>query len=230
MGVGLRRKEGSVGFMEKVCEAKEIGGLGMLELRKFNVALLGKWIWRLDSEERGLWKEVVESKYGGWRSLRNQRIGRPEPLCWKDLEEIWRSEGWKGSFEDNCIWEVRNGREIMLWKDKWLGDEALKDKFPRLFSICSGKGDKLWQGGEWNSNLQWVWKIGWRRSLFEWEKHQELEMGRLMGSKCINMEKDDRWVWKENETAKYTVKSAYRILKDEEQGEGGPMYEEVLAD
>jgi len=57
----------------------------------------------------------------------------------------------------------------MLWEDKWLGGEALKDKFLRLFSIFFGKGDKLWQGGELNNNLQCVWKIGWRRSLFDWE-------------------------------------------------------------
>jgi len=50
------------------------------------------------------------------------------------------------------LWEW----DIMLWEDKWLGDEELKDKFLRLFSICSGKSDKLWQGGEWNDNLQWV--------------------------------------------------------------------------
>jgi len=50
---------------KKVCETKEMEGLGMLELRMFNVALIGKWIWRLSNDERGLWKEVMESKYGG---------------------------------------------------------------------------------------------------------------------------------------------------------------------
>jgi len=107
----------------------------------------------------------------------------------------------------------------MLWEDTWLGGEALKDKFLRLFSICTGKGDKLWQGGEWNNNLQLVWNIGWRRNLFDWEKYQELEMERLMGSKSINEEKKDQWVWKDSETTKYTVKSVYNTLKDEEQGE-----------
>lgn len=45
MGIGLRRKEDSVGIVKKkVCETKEEGGLGMIELRLFNVAILGKWI------------------------------------------------------------------------------------------------------------------------------------------------------------------------------------------
>jgi len=58
-----------------VCKPKEEGGLGMLEIRRFNFALLGKWIWSLGYEKKGLWKEVLESKYGGWRDLMNQKLG-----------------------------------------------------------------------------------------------------------------------------------------------------------
>jgi len=54
---------------KKVCEPREVGGLGIIDLRTFNLALLGKWIWRLGSNKGGLWKEVIVSKYGGWRSL-----------------------------------------------------------------------------------------------------------------------------------------------------------------
>ena len=45
----------------KVCEPREAGGLGILNLRLFNAALLGKWIWRLETEKDGLWKEILES-------------------------------------------------------------------------------------------------------------------------------------------------------------------------
>jgi len=31
----------------------------------FNLALLGTWIWRLGSDKGGLWKEILNSKYGG---------------------------------------------------------------------------------------------------------------------------------------------------------------------
>jgi len=37
----------------------------MIELRRFNVAILGKRIWRLGNDKTGLWKEVLESKYRG---------------------------------------------------------------------------------------------------------------------------------------------------------------------
>jgi len=57
---------------DKVCQLKDKGGLGFIDIGKFNLALLGKWIWRLKSEERSLWKVILESKYGGWRGLRSQ--------------------------------------------------------------------------------------------------------------------------------------------------------------
>jgi len=50
---------------KKVCEPREADSLGILNLRIFNVALLGKWIWRLGTDKGSLWKEILESKYGG---------------------------------------------------------------------------------------------------------------------------------------------------------------------
>ena len=46
------------------------GGLGIWRLRRFNFALLGKWLWRYGIERNSLWRKVIEAKYGdkrgGW--------------------------------------------------------------------------------------------------------------------------------------------------------------------
>jgi len=47
---------------KKACEPREAGGLGILNFRLFNVALLGKWIWHMGSDKGGLWKEILESR------------------------------------------------------------------------------------------------------------------------------------------------------------------------
>ena len=83
----------------------------------------------MGSDERGLWKEVLESKYEGWRTLRNQRINRSESLWWRDLKEIWRIEGWKGSFEDNCFWEVGMGEKLSYGRINSLVVRHLKISF-----------------------------------------------------------------------------------------------------
>ena len=73
---------------DKVCQSKNKGGLGVIDIGKFNLALIGKWIWRLKSEERSLWKVILESKYGGWRGLRSQGQIRKESLWWRDLRKV----------------------------------------------------------------------------------------------------------------------------------------------
>jgi len=134
---------------DKVCAPKEKGGLGMIDIRRFNIALLGKWIWRLGSEKQGLWKEVVDSKYGGWRDLQSQRKNCLDSLWWRDLKEVWALDIWKDNFEANILWEVGNGREIRFWEDSWAGNVALKELFPRLHSTCTNKDSLLWQVREW---------------------------------------------------------------------------------
>ena len=97
-----------------VCKPREFGGLRIIDPKLFNFALLGKWIWRLGSTEGGLWKEVLISKYDGWRSLGGKGKGRSCSLWWKDLKEVWSSEGWGRSFEDGFKWKVGDGKEIFF--------------------------------------------------------------------------------------------------------------------
>jgi hypothetical protein len=55
-----------------ICEPFCNGGLAIRNLRRFNQALLGKWLWRYGLERDALWRRVVEAKYrslrGGWCS------------------------------------------------------------------------------------------------------------------------------------------------------------------
>ena len=61
----------------KVCISKEEGGLGIRPLKETNVALLGKWLWRIGDGTEGLWKQVIFSKYNisrdGWQ-VRNPSL------------------------------------------------------------------------------------------------------------------------------------------------------------
>jgi hypothetical protein len=56
----------------KVCSPVSEGRLGIRNLRCFNRALLGKWLWRFASEPEAWWRKVVVAKYGsekgGWHS------------------------------------------------------------------------------------------------------------------------------------------------------------------
>lgn len=41
-----------------------MGGLGIKNLKSFNYALLGKWLWRIRTEGDELWVRLLKEKYG----------------------------------------------------------------------------------------------------------------------------------------------------------------------
>ena len=85
------------------------------------MALLEKWSWRLKTETRGLWREVFESKYGGWRGLKEQRTNNGKvSLWWRDLMKVWRFKECGGKFEDRLNWVVENERDVLFWSDIWV--------------------------------------------------------------------------------------------------------------
>ena len=64
-GGGVLKEGRSLGHFGKRFVSLASWGLGIIDLKFFNLALLGKWIWRLGSDKGDLWKEILISKYGG---------------------------------------------------------------------------------------------------------------------------------------------------------------------
>uniref|UniRef100_A0A2N9FRU0 B box-type domain-containing protein n=1 Tax=Fagus sylvatica TaxID=28930 RepID=A0A2N9FRU0_FAGSY len=66
--LGIPEFNQSYGYMDngssKICAPLHHGGLVVQDLRSFNKALLGKWLWWYDSEREALWRLVVDAKYG----------------------------------------------------------------------------------------------------------------------------------------------------------------------
>ncbi|MCH87828.1 ribonuclease H protein, partial [Trifolium medium] len=47
-----------------VCKPKADGGLGIRDHKVVNLALLGKWRWRLLCGGQGIWKDILLERYG----------------------------------------------------------------------------------------------------------------------------------------------------------------------
>jgi len=69
----------------KVCRPMKNGGLGIQRLRRFNSALLEKWLWRYGLENDSLWRSVIEAKYGNeWGGWCTKFVSRAYGVClWK---------------------------------------------------------------------------------------------------------------------------------------------------
>ena len=84
---------------------------------------------------------------------------------------LWRSihEGWE-SFSKHLSFVVGEGTRIRFWHDRWIGDNTLKDLYPKLY-VCSVANDAcisevLWipKGGTFR-----VWDLRFYRALEDWE-------------------------------------------------------------
>jgi len=177
----------------------------------------------LASNEGGLWKEILESKYGGWRNLKEDRRGHNDFLWWKDLKLIWKLEKWGSNFGDCLDWEIGNGKSIKLWEDRWASNESLKFKFPRLFSLSVEK-DVALASCRSRTNNGWEWSLAWRRNLYNWEKVQVKKLLEVAHNSCPVLEKFDRWIWKEDILQEFSVNSAYGILRGGHEGEWSGMF------
>ncbi|GKV27405.1 hypothetical protein SLEP1_g36578 [Rubroshorea leprosula] len=206
---------------EKVCKNKQYGGLGVRELRKFNLALMGKWWGRLARKDQGLWDKVIASKYGkrGGHWLDWVREGRGiGSLWWRDVcclnnvdEE---NEGW---LIDGFKLNLGEGKEVSFWWDDWGGEGCLANLFPRLYSLSTGKEKECYQMGE-EENGSWKWYLGWRRDLFNWEREEAEELQKKIEGKRIRRDIPDTWKWEHSKDGNYSTKTAYRHLANDQNG------------
>jgi len=133
-------------------------------------------------------------------------------LWWKDLKEVWSSEGWGESFEDGFKWKVGDGKDISLWEDSWLVGGALKRAFPRLFSICSSKNARVAELGAW-SDGEWVWHLDWRRPFFDWEVPMVDQLSLALLKVRLVLGEEARWEWKGEGNQMFSVNSAYSLVR-----------------
>jgi len=129
-----------------------MGGLGIKDIKLFNIVLLTKWKWRLVQESQGLWKNIVESKYGSWRSLEEMKSGRVESYWWTDLRQACGLREGNTWFEESVIWRVGSGNRIKFWEDVWIANRPLKEVYPRLYSNTNIKQGTLVDYGKWKDN------------------------------------------------------------------------------
>jgi len=104
---------------KNIYKPKEEDGLGIRRIELFNEALLEKWLWRMRSTETGLWKEVLESKYGSWREVNSvtQACNKYKFRWWVDLSKLSLSDQGSSWFNSNVVWQVGSGAKFQFWED-----------------------------------------------------------------------------------------------------------------
>jgi len=100
------------------------------------------------------------------------------------FEEGLEFGGLGRNFEDSINWKVGYGKEVFFRGDNWVGSGALKNVFPRLFSLSLSKDFAVVAFGGWN-NGKWDW------NLFEWEKQIVVLFSQAVQGASFDLDKED---------------------------------------
>ena len=192
---------------------KEVGGLGIRRIREFNLALLGKWCWRLLKDTEVLWYRLLAARYGLVRG-RLDVGGRDSSVWCRTIVGIRDGDALvSGSwFLDNLRLDIGNDVNSLFWLDRWVGEVSLSVRFHRLFELSENKMATVAQ------MFAWGWYEGgdawrWRKRLWAWEEVLVEECRNILSNVVLQVDIADSWRWFSDPATGYTVSGAYGVLR-----------------
>lgn len=111
---------------EHLTTPKDFGGLGILNTTNMNIALLGKWIWRLyENNPDDICCQLLRKKCLGNKPFslaRSLGVSR----FWQGLLDI------RHHFQKGVTFQIHNGKSVLFWEDIWICTVLLRIKFPKI--------------------------------------------------------------------------------------------------
>ncbi|XP_074271735.1 uncharacterized protein LOC141595669 [Silene latifolia] len=181
---------------KRLCQPKSIGGMGFRDFHMFNLALIGKQVWRLVTEPDSLWARIMSAKYYPGGDVMSACLGSNPSYTWRGIVEARNAlgNGWRR--------RIGNGLTTRVWLDSWLP----KTQTGRILSPqVVGQEHMLVSeliredGGGWNVELM--------ESLL-----LPFECERVKNVRLSTNRPEDVWFWMGEKDGCFTVRSAYRHL------------------
>ncbi|KAJ0533359.1 putative RNA-directed DNA polymerase [Helianthus annuus] len=192
---------------------KDLRGMGLGSLRVMNLAMLSKWWWRFKIEKDSLWRKVI------WEIHKNARVWNFIPLKssitspWKqifNIKEDFNAAGvdLESLFRGRPAWDSG----IYFWKERWLFEIPLCEKFPRLFQLERKKNvlvkDRMTIGSSGPvSTFSWYCSPSSAEELIELGSLSDALSSYQFGHNS------DTWTWTLDTSGSYTVGSVKECLQ-----------------
>ncbi|WVZ77096.1 hypothetical protein U9M48_024997, partial [Paspalum notatum var. saurae] len=186
-----QRKKYRLARWEILCQPKDQGA--------GNKCLLRKWLIKLCNED-GVWQQLIRNKY-----LNNKTLSQVEKMpgdshFWSGLMEI------KCQFLNLGSFILKNGIQIRVWEDTWLGIQTLKHQYHSLFNIVRNKHTTIAEVLS-SSPLN----IPFRRALLG-DKLIDWHSLVLRVSNIMLQEENDIFIWDLPRNGSFTIRSMYKYL------------------
>ena len=184
---------------DKMCDSKVEGGLGFRQLKQFNMALLAKQGWRLQTQHESLVYHVYKAKYFPCIDFIHASLGTHPSYTWRSLMATQHLvKKW-------TRWNVGNGDSIRVWGDKWLASSSTyKVTSPRQFPHVETRVSEL------ISHELATWKNPVIDAIFLPHKAKLIKSIPLTSHLL-----DDKLVWATTSNDLFTIWSAYMLAMEE---------------
>lgn len=116
----------------------------------FNIALLGKWKWRLITDNNCVWSDFLHRLYGNGGLLKRNQYS----IWWRDIDELDNSLSYAPNwFSDAVKTKLGDGRKLKFWADQWCCPWRLMDLFPQLYLVSSNQNGSVAEYGYWSDGF-----------------------------------------------------------------------------
>ncbi|GLT65799.1 hypothetical protein SLA2020_382090 [Shorea laevis] len=131
---------------------------------------------------------------------------------WKDIVSLGSgSERLVEMLVNGFKWEVGDGSCVNFWNSKWVGNQPLKNLFPRLFALATSREGLLKDMGFWRDE-SWVWECKWQCGCVGWAAGEAEQLREMLNGIKVRVNGVDSWRWVHSTNDSCSVKVAYEFL------------------
>lgn len=185
----------------KMCKSKWDGGMGFRDARLFNQALLARQCWRLLKSPHSLVFQVLKAKYFPNETFMNAKVPNNASFTWRSI--MWAQP----VIEKGTRWRVGDSEDIHIWKDRWLPSPTTFKVITPIFGML---GDA--KVSELITQDPLCWNLPLIDSLF-----MERDAALIKNLPLSFRKPRDSLIWNGSTKGLFSVKSAYYMLKQENQ-------------
>lgn len=103
---------------EALCKHKHDGGMGFRNLHMFNVAMLGKTVWRLHKNPQSLIGRILKARYFARTDILDVGLVNNPSYTWKGIHTAL------GLVRKGVRWKVGGGTSVRIWGAPWLDSDT----------------------------------------------------------------------------------------------------------